>query len=381
MKPTLPVLLSLILLAGVTGCSRSSDTDPGENPETASASRQATSAVDPAVATLVSQQSEAFCQQAKALQQSVNAFLDKPDTETLAKARQQWRQTHAQYARLAVGYRLAGLTPPQIHDDRDPIDAHPMLPGYLDQVPGYPQSGLVYSEVPMTPEFLRGEHQSTDFYYLTLGLHPLETLLWNSTGQSDQQRVALFIPPAQPADDQVDARARRVDLLRLVAHALPRDAATLCSAGQVRTLSTELTGLASKPKTLKQAVSGTLEQLVEQPLEEWKAHPDGEDRNGMPIWHSPQAQSDFEDLKVQLDSLARRWLPALSGTPEPGWAQALEPAVEQLAERLPALGEGKKQRTPDIIGKLQARLSELQGRLRLDDAGQGVTPADRQTPK
>lgn len=377
MKPTLPVLLSLILLAGVTGCSQSSEPTSGDNPDTTSEHRGTTSRVNPAIDTLVSEQSEAFCQETRALQQSVNAFLDKPDTETLAKARQQWRQTHKQYARLAVGYRLAGLTPPQIRDDRDPIDAHPMLPGYLDQVPGYPQSGLVYSEVPMTPDFLRGEHQSTDFYYLTLGLHPLETLLWNSTGQSDQQRVALFIPPTQTADDQVDARARRVDLLRLVAHALPRDAATLCTAAQVRALSTELTGLASRPEALKQAVSDTLAQVVEQPLEAWKANPDGEDRNGMPIWHSPQAQSDFEDLKVQLDSLTGHWLPPLLGTPEPGWAQALEPGVEKLAERLPALGEGKQQRTPDIIGKLQARLAELQSRLRQDDSGQAVTPADR----
>ncbi len=368
MKSFLPVLLSLSLLAIVAGCSRppESRSDARPIPDNGLARHP----THPAVTTLAENQSAGFCEQANALQQSINAFLDSPTTATLRAAREQWRETHARYAKLQVGYLLAGLAMPQIHDDRDPIDAHPMLPGYLDQVPGYPRSGLVYSEVPMTPEFLRSEHQSTDFYYLTLGLHPLEFMLWDSKGQSDRQRVALFTPPARPADDQVDARRRRVDLLRLIARALPRDSADLCAPGQVQVLAAALNEMAGNPEALQRALLATLEHLVRQPLSAWKAHPEGEDGNGMPLWHSPRARTDFAEMNIQLTGLAQQWLPVLAPSSEPDLTKPLATALDRFAGQLPSPGNSKAQPAPENIADLLEQLKSLQAPLSRNDRDQ-----------
>lgn len=375
MRLILPVLMSLALLAGFAGCSKPQDSRSEANPETGADRGEAQRATNPTVMTLVDNQSAGFCRQAKALQQSVNAFLDNPTTDALKSSREQWRQTHDQYAKLQVSYQLAGLALPQIHDDRDPIDAHPMLPGYLDQVTGYPQSGLVYSEVPMTPVFLRSEHQSTDFYYVTLGMHPVEFMLWGSTDETDKQRVALFIPPARPADDQVNAQARRGDLLRLIAHALPRDARDLCAPGQVEALSKALSERADNPKVLKKALVTTLDHLIAKPLAAWKTNPDGEDRNGMLIWHSPLAHTDFVEMKAQLNSLTQQSLPMLVPSPEPPWAKALTTALGQLADRLTSLGDSKSQRTPEVIARLQEQLKMLEDPLSGENRNQAATPS------
>lgn len=363
MRSILSAVLYLGLLISFAGCSDPSDSQSSSGPAVAPETRQNGRTSDPAVASLINAQSTGFCAQTKSLQQAVTAFLDNPSPETLNMARDQWRQAHSQLAQLATAYQLTGITMPQIHDDRDPVDAHPMLPGYLDQVPGYPQSGLVYSEVPMTPAFLRGEHQSTDFYYLTLGFHPLETMLWGTAAKTDKQRAALYRPSTKPADDQVDARSRRVDLLRLIAHALTQDATELCSVQQMQITSMALTDLESAPEKLSRSVVVTLKNLVRDPLEAWQKHPDGEDRNGMPISHSPLAHTDFAEIKTQLASLTDQWLPLLLPTPRPEWANALEPALKQAAAPLTKPDKGSEPPSAQTISEILDRLNQIQARL------------------
>jgi uncharacterized iron-regulated protein len=102
----------------------------------------------------------------------------KIDFEALNK---QWHRAH-------LNYRLAQLS--QFTQIRHPIfdasilsrfhvriDASPLLPGYLDKIAGYPFSGLIHTDLPITLEQLEAEHQMGDVAYVSLGFHAFKFML------------------------------------------------------------------------------------------------------------------------------------------------------------------------------------------------------------
>ncbi len=303
----------------------------------------------------VTAQTEAACTAAGTLRASITRFLEAPTAEHLVAARAQWQASHQSYGELLVAYQLAHMNPPQVAQDRDPIDAHPILPGYLDRVPGYPRSGLVYSEVPLTPMFLKQEHQSTDFHYLTLGYHPLEVLLWGGIDPRPEFRAQLFQRPESLPEDQVDSRSRRIELLRLIAHALPRDAAQLCAYDNRLALTRALAAVAAEPGVARDSLATALTVLIDQPLARWQANPEGEDRNGMPIWHSSFAKSDFALMKSQLTAWHGTWLPLLMPEP-PGDVTA---QVEALTLRLDGLADSGGLPEQTLVAEARERLAAL----------------------
>lgn len=218
MTRTFPTLLLALATLALTACNKTPEptSAPTQQPMTASTRDD------------IGKRSMAVCSATVTLHNDVTGFLDAPSEETLSQAQLSWTNAHNAYRLLADDYRLADLTPPQIADSRDPIDAWPLLPGYLDQVPGYPRSGLVYSEVPMTPDFLAKEHQSTDFYYLTEGFHPLEFMLWGNPGETLASQAAKFSPSAS-GEDELDIPGRRRDLTRLLSNTLKNTSAQLCT--------------------------------------------------------------------------------------------------------------------------------------------------------
>lgn len=313
-----------------------------------------------AIRNLVEGLSTSVCKSAKNLKASVTTFLDSSTPETLMDARAQWRLAHQSYANLSVAYKLAAQGPQHIQNDRDTLDAYPILPGYLDRVPGYPRSGIVYSEVPLTPAFLRSEHQSTDFFYLTLGFHPLETMLWGSADQEPEERAMLFIKSESVEEDGIDSHARRVELLRLIAHGLNRDAGMHCPPAGLMSLMGELTRLSGNEASAKQAIAGTLEVLIEPQLSAWQNNPDGENRNGMPVWHAPFAKTDFTEMSAQVTALGTQWLPVLvSDASDTDTRSALEERFAVLAERLDQHAAAGDNQTVDGITHTRDELNVL----------------------
>jgi hypothetical protein len=69
------------------------------------------------------------------------------------------------------------------------LDQQPLLPGYLDVVDGYPFSGLIYSDIPITRENMEQEFQLGDPAYVTLGFHALELIL---KGSNQNRKVSDF---------------------------------------------------------------------------------------------------------------------------------------------------------------------------------------------
>jgi hypothetical protein len=256
----------------------------------------------------VNQQTNAACESAASLRARVKTFLENPSAEHLLAARTQWQSAHQAYSRLLILYELGRIKPPHIQNDRDPIDAHPVLPGYLDQVPGYPNSGLVYSEVPLTPASLLEQHQSTDFLYVTQGFHAMETLLWGAMEHAPDERALLFQRQAAPPEDRIDDRSRRAEILRLVAFALSRDMAQICSPEAQAILVQALAKVRQHPGDAIASVNSALDSLVGQKLATVEKQVAQGDQNDPSAWHAPFARADFQVMQAQVEELERRGL-------------------------------------------------------------------------
>lgn len=347
-----PAALALGIMTLLPACS--DDAPPQEaSPVTQAAAPPESSALSDAVG----EQTAATCTSVSALAAANTAFLEEPQAESLATARKAWQTAHTRYRTLAFIYRWADRPMPQINNDRDPIDAQPLLPGYLDQVPGYPSSGLAFSEVPLTPDFLRKEHQSTDFYYLTLGFHPIESLLWPTGTDSVDQVLARFdIDPATPAD-KINVPQRRHDLLRLMTTALKRDVQTLCDTRNTAYL---LAGLA--PLEAGEAAAQLEKSLtasLDASLGEWLRQPEGEDDNGMPVAHSPQALTDFHEWAQMIRVVATDWLPVLLAKDDVEEKGELGSQLGTLADQLDTIDLTRKPVSTAAIKEARQTLNQV----------------------
>ncbi|MBD3657721.1 MULTISPECIES: imelysin family protein [Marinobacter] len=257
----LPALLIAVASAILAACNDAGPAPeaPTTAPTTTPAPALPTVTVSEALAGAVNERATATCEATARLHENVTRFLDAPSASTLTAARQNWQDAHQRYRELVSLYLLAGIGLPQIGDDRDPIDAWPILPGYLDEVAGYPRSGMVFSEVPLTPEFLREEHQSTDFLYLTRGFHPLAVML-DGDGDGAPRHEAF----AQADDDEqgINAPQRRADLTRLMSNQLTKDIRVLCSQTEQQQLAE---ALARVVETLPEPVPAAHEPASEEP--------------------------------------------------------------------------------------------------------------------
>jgi len=253
-------------------------------------------------------QALAFCRSVDALQNAVTKLADEPSTLSLTTAKEKWISAHRAYQIMELAYRLNREPPPvSAGDQRDPIDASPIIGGYLDRVPDYPTSGIAYSEVPLTPRFLREEHQSTDFGYLTLGFHPLEFLLWGTAQHQSHER---FISAAN-ADEQntVDAPERRRTMLRLISSQLNQDARRLCDEQARQNLIAVTRERLDTPKERQAAMAYIIGIFSATPSQ--GALFEIPDDHSIGRMHSAYARTDRGDLDAKVEALKSVWVPAL----------------------------------------------------------------------
>jgi uncharacterized iron-regulated protein len=161
------------------------------------------------------------------LAQHTEAFTKKPNEQNYQELLNAWQKAHQQY-RLSQTSHIFNIEHPSFdesvsaphHTLDSRIDSFPLLPGYLDQVEGYPNSGLIYSEVDLSIEVLQTEHLFSDPAYVTLGFHAFDTVL-----QGDLQ---LSIKPWQRfattgVEIQDKAAVRRQIYLQVIAKQLNTD--------------------------------------------------------------------------------------------------------------------------------------------------------------
>lgn len=127
--------------------------------------------------------------ESKQVNEVLIAFTRAPSQDGLQQAIEALDKLHAVFV---SGYFLdacCGIYSPDLANTENnlaklsiktKLDQHPLLPGYLDAVEGYPYSGLIYSDIPITRESMEQEFQLGDLAYVSLGFHALELILKGS---------------------------------------------------------------------------------------------------------------------------------------------------------------------------------------------------------
>ena len=131
------------------------------------------------------------------LQSSIVTLINQTSSENLFLSRQAWREAHSAYE-LTTLHRYFATQLLEDHNNlalmqlQYKINHWPIVPGYIDYINGYPDSGIVFDiNVNLDKRSLREQHGSFDESEVTLGFHVIEFLLWGISTDLD----------ARPADD------------------------------------------------------------------------------------------------------------------------------------------------------------------------------------
>lgn len=174
----------------------------------------------------------------EAMQSEISDFIDQPNAATLASVRNSWIDAHRLYELTALHRYFARL----ILTEQDSltlfqlqyqINHWPILPGYIDYVDGYPDSGIVHDvNVPLDVASLREQHGFLDISEAILGFHVLEYLIWGANEDGNSPRPASdYLAATQLSASQAEngyvldqlANNRRRVLLTIVGQAILED--------------------------------------------------------------------------------------------------------------------------------------------------------------
>lgn len=117
-------------------------------------------------------------------QSSIVMLTDQTSSENLSVSRQAWLDAHSAYELTTLHrYFAAQLIGEQnslaLMQLQYQINHWPIIPGYIDYVDGYPDSGIVHDiNVNLDVDSLREQHGAFDVSEVTLGFHVIEFLLW-----------------------------------------------------------------------------------------------------------------------------------------------------------------------------------------------------------
>lgn len=350
----LPSALAAIVLAvGLTACSRQSS-DEHKKPIAPPVAHQSITTAPAPEAAAVSAVANRSCDTAKILQARVDAFAAQPDAASLQSAQTAWKMAHLAYREYQQMRMLAGL--PKYAGNADTIDATPMLPGYLDSVPGYPTSGLVHAGTPLTAAYLRQEHRSTDPYFLTLGFHPLAFMLFGIPQEKGGARKASdFVSPKPLPVDHIDNAARRRQLVRIMAAELAPAVQSLCGKAPLQKVTEILQKTLRDSGLFRQHLAAWLDTEIVFPLNAWKTDPGGEDNNGVPVSHTALPGVDFEEWQAMLESASSTWIPLTKPDAHP----ALQADIKQLEDAIKPLTRPPYPPAPAAVSTALDQVSQV----------------------
>lgn len=307
------------------------------------------------------------------LHRALQTLLAAPSDEALTEAQSAWRRSHENWHRLDPLLALADSSPGLFAGLQEAvfnIDAHPLLPGYLDAVAAYPYSGIV-NDISLTinASTLRAQHGLTDPGDVAIGFHAMEFLLWGEHGQRQPRDFALI---QETTAEQRSAglniadlpNNRRRDMLLLLSHLLKDDIGSLLShwrgpqGGLYRTY--HQLHPAVRAQLWKNAALhylGQARHLLEQAL-----HPEVAAYDGA---HSAFARHNLAPIAAGLNELHRLLSDEQSALPwfsEPEfgerWLAALASTINrmQTAAETPPTDEQRDQLLSDL-GTLQLQLA------------------------
>lgn len=274
-----------------------------------------------------------FQQASEQLQQAVTHLTIAPGQDTLTAAQAQWVDTAE-----AWGSALPCLATPltaaaeRRHGVRlARTAAGPALAGFIDAIPGYPDSGLVHDEtVTLSMDSLLQQHQVTDDGEVALGLFALEVLLFGVTERVPDDFVTLT---ASSGPGQA-AAARRSTLTALVATDLQAQGLAWDRYWQQHRTSGQHNVIAQEPEALLHTHLTAWHAATQQLMQLAESHADGHPGWALYAAHDRALQ---RNLKT---TLADWWLaPSVQS-----WVTELGPAQsawQHVAAELaaPSVGE------------------------------------------
>lgn len=153
------------------------------------------------------------------LESSISQYLSSPDEDTREKARSAWVDAHYAWTNLrlfSLNYRNHIYSDGMMESNSDEvkfidqllfmIDVSTIQPGFLDNMEGYPESGLVMDRsVNITEKALREQNGITSVEEISLGFHPIEYFLW-------QRDVKDFLPHSE----DIIVKRRRLMIVALI---------------------------------------------------------------------------------------------------------------------------------------------------------------------
>ena len=219
---------------------------------------------------------------------SINKLLSASSADTLSAAQQTYKPLLSQWVNSLPYINMTALTStgaPLMNR----IEKLPMLPGYLDQLPEYPFSGLVHDiMIPLDPNTLTLMHSVADDEQVIFGLSAIEFILFD---HFEQDHYKKFIPqdalPAEEAEQEITLEQlpnnRRRALLSLQINQLVEDLSELHKRWEPKTGddAKRLSALSGKNMKLSlirsynkstQLILDALNSIQEKPLTLGRAH-------------------------------------------------------------------------------------------------------------
>ncbi len=192
MKACLTSLLPLALATALlTGCEREPERPAPAPAPHASPAAAEYDALAAAFAEESAPQLRKLVVAAPGFREAVGALLEHPDDTRLHTARNAWTLLYQGFNRAWPVLATRATLAPSLAHPLARADIWPILPGYVDAVPGWPESGLVYDvTLPLNTDTLIAQQDMTDPAEVSVGLQVLHLLLF---GLPDAPRAPLDV--------------------------------------------------------------------------------------------------------------------------------------------------------------------------------------------
>lgn len=276
---------------------------------------------------LAQQQFNSACSSIEQLQQSMKQFVSQPSEKGHSQVKSDWLISHNHYASTQLFRNISIKHPildqskinPVKHSQAIRIDQTPLLPGYIDEVEGYPKSGYIFSTLPIDRETLNKEHQFADSAYVSMGFHTIEFLLWGEGSRTYEDFSSLPAAQQESNDDNPELfNIRRSQLLSLTTKMLAEDLNILCKEWDPDNgfYATTLKSLTIEEQNA--AINASTEQLISSLQINTAKIRQATDNNEEKIEiepHSAFSKSDKDDTQAQINILkalidSSEWLEA-----------------------------------------------------------------------
>ena len=187
---------------------------------------------------LIDADNQAILANLQSFQETLNEFITQSNETKLQALRSSWLVAHTSYelASLHRHFSTAVVSEEfnlELLQLQYQINHWPILPGYIDYVDDYPDSGIVNDmTVNLDSDNIRQQHGVFDLSESTLGFHVLEFLLWGESTIDGVARPATeFAEISQLSEAQLEAsfkleqlgNNRRREFITVITSALLED--------------------------------------------------------------------------------------------------------------------------------------------------------------